>query len=64
MKYPNCGLAEKAGYNIGVLHQLYGETAKAKAAFNDFRDRFPDSKLLASLTSEGLAGHIKSIPRP
>jgi hypothetical protein len=64
LKYRDCRLAENACYNIGVLHQLYGETEKAKAAFSDFRERFPDSKLLASLNSEGLAGYIKSIPRP
>jgi tetratricopeptide (TPR) repeat protein len=64
VKYPQCRLAENAAYNIGVLHQLYGEKEKAQAAFAAFRERFPDSKLLASLNPDGLAGHIKSIPRP
>jgi tetratricopeptide (TPR) repeat protein len=63
-KYPDCTLAENAAYNIGVLHQLYGESDKAKAAFANFRKRFPNSKFLAGLNSEGLAGHIKPIPRP
>jgi TolA-binding protein len=63
-KYPSSPFAENAGYNIGVLYQVYGNQEKAKTAFSAFRDRFPDSKLLAALNSEGLAGHIKTIKRP
>jgi len=63
-RYPRSASAENAGYNIGVLYQLYGASDKAKAAFRDFRDRFPDSRLLAGLNSDGLAAHIKPIRHP
>ncbi len=62
--YRDCHYAENASFTIGVLYQLYGDIKKAKAAFADFRRRYPDSLQLGTLNSDGLAAHIQPIKRP
>jgi tetratricopeptide (TPR) repeat protein len=61
-RYPKSRLAENAGYNIGAIYQHNGETQKAKAAFAEFKGKYPESKFLAALNGDGLAAHLKAVP--
>jgi len=56
-RYPKSDVADKAAYFVGVMYEVSAEYGQAKAAYEDFLKRYPDSKWVDLVRRE----HLKRV---
>jgi tetratricopeptide (TPR) repeat protein len=56
-RYPKSDIADKAAYFVGVMYEVSAEYGQAKAAYEDFLKRYPDSKWVDLVRRE----HLKRV---